>query len=139
MLKNLENTIVNMLLFWVLTLTMPGIDSPNGSIGYFVGGLLYGILMVLLPEVLRFFKFPKNFWGRFLIGSALTFMLVMGLNFFTPDLLVVNAGYVGDFNLVWYSTPKLITLGSPLAVGVFISVILNLCSIILDFLKKGKF
>lgn len=138
MLKKIGDIIVNLLLFWVLASNMPGISSPNGSIGFFIAGLLYGVLIVLLPEVLRFFKFPKNFWGRFLIGTALTFIIIMGMSYLAPNLISVSAGYVGDFDLVWYTTPKILTLGSPIAVGAFISVVLNLCSIILDFLNKGK-
>lgn len=138
MLKNSEKFIVNLLLFWVFVSTMPGITSPNGSFGYLFVGSLFALAMLALPEILRFFKFPKNAWGKILIGTAMTFGLLMLIATVTPDILTISSGYIGNFDFVWFTTPKLFTLPSQLSVIGFVSLLLNLCSIILHFLNKGR-
>ncbi len=138
MLKNLDKFIVNLLLFWVLVSTMPGITSPNGSFGYLFAGSLFALAMLVLPEILRFFKFPKNAWGKLLIGTAMTFGLLMLIASVTPDILTISGGYIGNFDFVWFTTPKLFSLPSQLSVIGFVSLILNVCSIILHFLNKGR-
>lgn len=138
MLKNSEKFIVNLLFFWVFVSTMPGITSPNGSFGYIFVGSFFGFEMLVLPEILRFFKFPKNVWGKLLIGTAITFGLLLLITNATPDILAISSGYIGNFNFIWFTTPKLLSLPSQLSVIGFVSLILNVCSIILHFLNKGR-
>lgn len=136
MFKNIEIIIVSLLLYWVVASNMPGISVDYGSVGFFLVGILYGLLVVALPEILRFFKFPKNFWGRFLIGSGITLLFFMGLSMVNPSLVKISAGSLGNIDFIWFSIPKIISLNSPLSVGAFLSVFLTLCSIILDLIKK---
>ena len=138
MLKNAEKFIVNLLLFWVFVSTMPGIASPNGSFGYFFAGGLFGLSMLILPEILRFFKFPKNAWGKLLIGTAMTFGLLLLISSMTPDILTISTGYIGNFDFIWFTPPTFLSLPSELSVIGFVSLLLNVCSIILHFLNKGR-
>ena len=139
MLKHLENLIVNFMIFWVLVTTMPGVSSPNGSFGYVLVGLIYGLFIVVLPEILRFFRFPKNVWGKLLIGSGITFVVLLLISSILPDVMTFTSGFVGGFDFIWFTTPRLLDLQSKIAVIGFVSVLLNICSIILQFLNKGRF
>lgn len=138
MLKNVEILVVNIMLFWIVMGTMPGIDSPNGSFGFLLAGFLFALLILALPEVLRFFRFPKNVWGKMLIGSGLTFIFLLILTNLTTQIITVSEGFVGGFDFIWFTTPVLLELPTALAAIGFVSVFLNICSIILQFLNKGR-
>lgn len=127
------------MVFWILMITMPGVTSPNGSIGYLLAGSIYSLQILALPEILRFFRFPKNVWGKLLIGSGLTFIILFLISALTPSVLTFTQGFVGGFNFIWFTTPRLLDLPTSLAVLGFVSVLLNLCSIILEFLNRGRF
>lgn len=139
MLKNIELFLIHFMIFWILVSTMPGVASPNGSAGYFITATLYGLLILVLPEILRFFRFPKNVWGKLLIGGGLTFVFLWVISVTMPDIMNFSRGFVGDFDFIWFTTPKIFTLPNALSVIGFVSVFVNICSIILQFLNKGKF
>jgi len=126
------------MIFWIVAGTMPGIESPHGAFGFFLAGLFYGLLIIALPEILRFFRFPKNIWGKLLIGSGLTVILLFIFSTFLPSIITISAGYIGSADFIWFTTPKVLNLPSTYAVIGFVSVLLNLCSIILQFLNKGR-
>ncbi len=138
MLKRLEVLIVNLMIFWIVASNMPGIESPHGSVGFFLAGFLYGLLIISLPEILRFFRFPKNTWGKLFIGSGLTFVLLLVVSTFLTSVITISASVIGNFDFIWFITPEILELSSPYAVAGFVSVLLNLCSIILQFLNKGR-
>lgn len=138
MLKRLEVVVLNLMIFWIVASTMPGIESPHGAFGFFLGGIFYGLLILSLPEILRFFRFPKNVWGKLLIGSGFTFVLMFLISAFLPQVISISSGYVGGVDFIWFSVPRLLDLPSMYAVAGFVSVLLNLCSIILQFLNKGR-
>lgn len=138
MLKRLEVLVVNLMIFWIIASTMPGIESPHGAVGFLLSGLFFGLLVIALPEILRFFRFPKNIWGKLLIGSGLTFIMLFVIAVFLPSILTVSAGYIGGADFIWFTIPKILNLPSTYAVIGFTSILLNLCSIILQFLNKGR-
>lgn len=139
MLKHIEQFAIHFMIFWLIISTMPGVTSPNGSVGYLIAGIFYALLILVLPEILRFFRFPKNLWGKLLIGSGLTFIFLWVISVSLSEVLVFSRGSIGGFDFIWFSTPKLITLPNTLSVLGFVSVFSNLCSIILQFLNKGRF
>lgn len=139
MLKNIEHFLVHFMVFWLIVSTMPGVMSPNGSTGYLLTATFYGLLILVLPEILRFFRFPKNVWGKLLIGGGLTFIFLWVVSIAMPEVLTFSRGFVGDFDFIWFTTSKLFTLPNSLTVIGFVSVFSNICSIILQFLNKGKF
>lgn len=138
MLKKLEKFCVNFLLLWVVISTMPGVESPNGSVGYLLTGSLFGLLILSLPGVLKFFKFPQNGWAKLFVGTALTYILLSLISRFTPDVLTIKEGFVGGFDFIWFTTPRILSLPSTWSVIGFVSLISNICSIILHFLNKGR-
>ncbi len=138
MLKRLEIVVVNLMAFWIVASTMPGVESPHGAFGFVFAGILYGLLILSLPEILRFFRFPKNVWGKLLIGSGLTFIFLFIIATLMTQVLTFSTGYVGGIDFIWFSVPRLLDLSSMYATVGFVSILLNLCSIILQFLSKGR-
>lgn len=138
MRKNVGELLIHLLIFYVIAVIMPGMESPHGSVGFLTAGFAYGLLIILLPEILRFFKFPKNIWGKLFIGSAITFIMILAISMLFPEILRISNGYIGETDFIWFTTPKIVSLPSNYAVIGFISVLLNLCSIILQFLNKGR-
>lgn len=138
-MKKIGVVIVNLLLFWVGASAMPGVESPNASIGYFLVGLAYGLIIISLPEVLRFFKFPRNFAGKFMLGSILTTSFFLVLHYYSDNLIVFGEGYIGRINLIFITTAKFVDLSNSVGLLIVLAVILNICSIIMEKLAKGKF
>ena len=138
MKKRIFIIIINLLLFWAFVDAMPGI-STNGerAMNYIFPGLVFGFLMLILPDLLSFFKFPKNFWGKFLIGSILTLMWLGLLNAVFTGFLTFGPSKVGYIDMVLFTIPTLFTLPNALAVIFVGSLLLNICSIILFNLSKG--
>lgn len=120
MLKRLEVLVVNLMIFWIVASNMPGIESPHGSVGFFMVGFLYGVLIISLPEILRFFRFPKNTWGKLFIGSGLTFILLLVVSTFLTSMITISASVIGNFDFIWFTTPKILELSSPYAVAGFV-------------------
>ena len=139
MLKNIEHLIIHFMIFWLVVSTLPGVVSQNGSAGYFITATIYSLLILVLPEILRFFRFPKNVWGKLLIGGGLTFIVLWLISVVIPDVMSFSKGFIGDFDFIWFTTPKILTLPNAISVIGFVSVFSNICSIILQFLNKGRF
>jgi len=132
----LFNIIFFTMFFWVFIDLMPGLESPNGAIGNLIAGVLFALVYTSLPGILKFFKFPVNFWGKLLIGTLLTMLLLFVLNAVLPQILTIGEGYVGGGNFIFFTLPKLFSLPSGFAVLVFSSIASIFCSIILE--KYGR-
>src|SRR5262249_6583894 len=99
-------------------------------------GLLYALVYTSLPNILKFFKFPVNFWGKLLIGTLFTLLYLVLLNFLLTGIINFGPGYIGGSDFIIFSIPKLVELPTAIAVIIFSSVALVLCSIMLDRLSK---
>lgn len=127
-----------MLLFWVFVDAMPGIGSKKDrAIGYIISGFLFGFIIMILPGVLKFFKFPVNFLGRFLIGTLLTLVMLLLLNSLFKGILIFGPGYVGGADMIIFTIPKLLKFPNALSIILFSSVFTNLCSIMLTKMPEG--
>lgn len=126
------------MVFWVFVNTMPGLDSPRGPIGLLIGGFFYGLVIANLPGILKFFKFPVNFWGKFIVGVLLTIVLLVILNFVITGVISFGAGYIGGSDFIIFTIPKLVQLPTAISVILVSSVLLVLCSIILDSIGKKE-
>ena len=62
-----------------------------------VGGLLFAIAAFLVEPILKFFKFPINFWGLFFVGLLinLIFFVFFSLGL-APSILTISAGTFGS-------------------------------------------
>jgi hypothetical protein len=137
-MKNLYKILVNMMVFWVFVNAMPGLDSPKGPVGLAIGGIFYGMIFAFLPNILKFFKFPVNFWGKFLIGMLLTLLLLSLLNFVITGIITFGPGYIGGSDFILFTIPRLISLPNPIVVIIVSALLLVLCSIILESFGKKK-
>jgi len=127
-----------MLIFWAFVNAMPGLDSPKGPIGLAIAGMFYGVIISFLPNMLKFFKFPVNFWGKFLVGTLLTLLLLSLLNFVITGIISFGPGYIGGSDFIIFTIPRLVTLPNPVVVIVVSALLMVLCSIILENLGKKK-
>jgi hypothetical protein len=137
-MKNLFWILVNMLVFWAFVNAMPGLDSPKGPIGLAISGFFYGLVIAFLPNILKFFKFPVNFWGKFLIGTLLTLLLLSMLNFLITGIISFGPGYIGGSDFIIFTIPRLVNLPNAVIVIIVSAVLLVLCSIMLESLSKKK-
>ncbi|KXK25859.1 MAG: hypothetical protein TR69_WS6001001465 [candidate division WS6 bacterium OLB20] len=129
--------VLNIMLFITFMVIMPGISSPKGPVAAIIAGFGFALIMTLLANILNFFKFPDNFWGNFLIGTLLTLLYFVLLQFLIRGIIEFGAGYIGGSDFIIFTLPKLVTLADPLFVLVFSAVALVLCSIILDKLSDS--
>lgn len=129
----------NLMLFAILASIIDGVKSPHGAIGYALVGAGFALILLSLPEILRFFKFPKNFWAKFFMGSIVTYAYLIVIHLYAQNLLVFTEGSIGRADLLFVVTPKLVILPNGFIVILFMTLILNICSIILEKLAKGKF
>lgn len=134
--KNINRFVYNAMAFWIIADIMPGLVMPHGVGSKLIDGILFAGVMVIMPYILNFFKFPVNFWGKFLIGTILTTTYLYLLDLLFPKLLDVTTGYIGGGDFLLFSFPILITLPNAILVIVISAIILVLCSIILDRLNR---
>src|SRR3972149_4026397 len=100
--------------------------------------MFYGVIISFLPNMLKFFKFPVNFWGKFLVGTLLTLLLLSLLNFVITGIISFGPGYIGGSDFIIFTIPRLVTLPNPVVVIVVSALLMVLCSIILENLGKKK-
>ena len=122
--------------FWIFIDIMPGLETPQGVFGSFITSVLFGIIYYSLPSILKFFKFPVNFSGKFLVGTLLIMLMLLLLSAVLPNVLTISPGYVGGGDFIFFTMPKFFELPTSFAVLVFSSALSVLCSIILE--KYGK-
>ncbi|HLD03810.1 MAG TPA: hypothetical protein VJC17_03505 [Candidatus Dojkabacteria bacterium] len=122
--------------FWIFIDIMPGLEAPQGIFGNFITAVLFGIIYYSLPSILKFFKFPVNFSGKFLVGTLLVMLMLLLLSALLPSVLTITPGYVGGGDFIFFTMPKIFELPTSFAVLVFSSAVSVLCSIILE--KYGK-
>jgi hypothetical protein len=74
-MKNLYVVIVNALLFFFIVQIVNGIRISNGTvISTIFVGLLFGLTMMMVPIILRFFKISVTTGSRMLLALVLSFL-----------------------------------------------------------------
>jgi uncharacterized membrane protein YvlD (DUF360 family) len=136
MQKKIYRIIVNTLIFVAFASFMPGFSVSNGPIGKLLAGFFFGIIIVSVHDVLRFFKLPITnvfrIFGGFIL--VITYLYVL-INQF-PDFLRITKGYIGSIDFIFFSTPRFITLDTQILMIVASAIILEFCSIMVEKLKK---
>ncbi|KXK08388.1 MAG: hypothetical protein QY330_03850 [Candidatus Dojkabacteria bacterium] len=135
-MKNIFRLVLYTLLFFTFVGLMPGIDAKNGPVAVILAGLGFSLIMVFIGAILGFFKFPKNFWGKFLIGSLMSLLYFAFLHFVLVGFIQFGPGYIGGSDFIIFTLPKLVVLADPIAVLIFSAITLVLCSIILGNLSE---
>jgi uncharacterized membrane protein YvlD (DUF360 family) len=87
--------IVNLLIFWVVTDLFSGIVIKEGFVGYLVCGGLYGIVMVNVVPLIKFFTFPIKFISILLISLMLSIIVFFILNFGIPFIDFTDGEIIG--------------------------------------------
>ncbi len=123
--------LINILLYWAL---VTGFDVLKvGSFGAIAallfGGILFALLSLAVEPVLKFFKFPTNFWGMFLVGFLLNLSyFVVASTGVISSLVTISAGrFGGEFAPIPF---PVIELGSTLVVSVLFSILATLLQIL---------
>jgi hypothetical protein len=85
-MKNLYIVVVNALLFFFIAQIVNGIKISNGTvISIILVGLLFGLTMMMVPIILRFFKISVT------TGSKMLLALVLSFVFF----FLIHTGFAG--------------------------------------------
>ncbi|MDD3646969.1 MAG: hypothetical protein PHS44_00515 [Candidatus Dojkabacteria bacterium] len=87
--------IVNLLIFWLVTDLFSGIVIKEGFVGYLVCGGLYGIVMVNVVPLIKFFTFPIKFISILLISLMLSIIVFFILNFGIPFIDFTDGEIIG--------------------------------------------
>ncbi len=133
MLKKAYIVIVNALLFFFLVSVVNGVQINSGNVWTkSLIGALFGILMLLVPNLLQFFKISVNMWSRLLLSIVMSFIFFFFLysgigqiSSFGPT--VIDLGIGG----------ALITIADGLGTLVFVSVLSALASVGINRLSQG--
>ncbi len=124
---------VNVLIFALLVIMIPGLDYRTGSFGdafsVIAAGLIFSLASLLVENLIKFFKFPVNFWSLviagFLVNFAVLALFAAGL---FPAILIIKPVVVGSnfaplpipsFNL----ETSLATVGAAALVGVALQML----------------
>ncbi len=136
-MRNLYVLIRNMLLFFFLVVVFSGpLLIRNGTfLDKLLVGLLFGLFMMLIPNVLKFFKLPVNNGSLLLMGVivAFLFFFVALYNPFLPLITVVGGNV--DLGLGFIQPIK---LQDKTVALVFLSLVSAVISIGLEILSKKK-
>lgn len=62
----------NFIVFFVALTLTPGIVIRNGLIGFFVCGIVYSVIFLMIPKAIEFLKLNVNFWSYLLVGTVLS-------------------------------------------------------------------
>jgi uncharacterized membrane protein YvlD (DUF360 family) len=123
--------VINILLYWAL---VTGFDVLKvGSFGTIAallfGGIIFALLSLAVEPVLKFFKFPTNFWGMFLVGFLLNLSyFVVASTGVISSLITIGAGKFGaEFAPIPF---PVIQLASTLVVSVVFSILATLLQIL---------
>ena len=136
MQKKIYKTIINALIFIAFSYFMPGVAAGHGAFGRVLLGIGYGIIYTSVPSILRFFRLPKTLIFKVIAGVLLITAYFFLLSTQVPDLLTVTKGFIGGTDFIIFTTSRLITLDTQASVIISSSIILFVCSIIVEKIKK---
>jgi hypothetical protein len=136
MQKKIYRIIINILIFVAFSSFMPGFVLANGPMGKVLAGLGYGLVYMLITDVLHFFKLPQTNLLRFASGLIMTSGYLFLLNSQLSNFLTLKKGYIGNIDCIIFTIPKIVTLDTQVLMIFASALILLLCSIILEKLKK---
>ena len=98
MKTNIFWVIINMLLFWAVTDLFEGIAIQEGIVGYVICGGIFGIAMITVIPLIRFFTLPVKFISLFLISVMLSIIMFFLLNIAIPFIDFTDGAIVGLVN-----------------------------------------
>ena len=134
-MRNIYVLIRNMLLFFFLVVVFSGpLLIRNGTfLDKLLVGLLFGLFMMLIPNILKFFKLPVNSGSLILMGVIVAFVFYF-VALYVFNFITVVGGSV-DLGLGFIEPIK---LQDKTVALVFLSLVSALASIGLEILGKKK-
>lgn len=125
MKKNIHDIIIHIFIFWIVTNIFTGITVKQEIIGYILTGGIYGIIMLSVVPLIKFFTFPFKFISILLISVLVSLIIFFMLNFFFP-YVDFKDGTIWGFSkgIINLSSIKL-TMMSNVFWGGFVSGILS--------------
>jgi hypothetical protein len=123
----------NALIFFFIVSVVGGIAITGAALGKILLAVFFGILMMIVPSILQFFKINVN------TGSKLLMSIVLSFLFFF--LLYTGLGGVTTFSAVTYLDLGLgagsVIVMEKVGLLIFLSLVSALASVGMDRLSKG--
>lgn len=138
-MKNIFTVVLNMLLFFFIVgvlspaITVKGFIAGTSVLNSVIIGLIFGIFMMLIPNILKFFKLPINNGSLFLMGIIVSFAFFF-LGIYLFNFISVNATSV-DLGVPLLTS---IRLQDRTVALVFLSIVSTALSIGMEVLNKKK-
>lgn len=121
-MSKLYTIIINTLLFFFIVTVVNGVVISGGTVvGKTLAGLVFGLLIMLVPLVLKFFKITVNAASQLLLATLISFLF-----FFLIYIGVFPFGSIGgsviDFGFGANSVMRIDPLGTLIFVALFSAV-----------------
>ncbi|HOY46504.1 MAG TPA: hypothetical protein PKU95_02630 [Candidatus Dojkabacteria bacterium] len=132
MRKKILNFVINFSIFYIFLDLLPGLSFPSEQAGKFYTSLGFVFVVNLIPFLLGFFKFPKLPALVLAAGVATIFGYFYILNTYFTNFVQFYPTVIGNADLIFFTIPPLLYLNDINSIFLFSSVLLMICSIILN-------
>lgn len=130
--RKLLKPLIYVAVFWIFMDILPNTQFHAGPVSKIIASFGFYIAYHIGLFILSFFKLRSNIIARFMMSAATTTGYLLALDKFVPDILNLNATYVGNIDLVITKIPKLFELNDIYFICIFCAIILVLCCIIIE-------
>jgi hypothetical protein len=132
MRKKILKFLINFSIFWIFLDLLPNISFPSSYAGRFYISIGFALVINIIPFILGFFKFPKipALIGAFGIAAVFAYLYILDTYF--SNFIKFFPTIIGNADLIFFSIPPLLILEDNNSIFLFSSILLVVCSIILD-------
>lgn len=95
MKTRLFEVVTSFMLFWIVSDLFSGIQVQDGIVGFLVCGGIFGIAMLVVIPLIRFFTLPVKFITLLLISIMMSVMVFFFLNIAIPSIDFTDGELVG--------------------------------------------
>lgn len=123
MKRKIFGVVINFMLFWIISDIFSGIEIKEGITGYIICGGLFGIIMLIVVPLIRFFTLPVKFITILLISLMLSVIIFFLMNVGVPYIDFKDGG-INGFSNIYFEFPEveLNMVGNVLVGGVVSAV-----------------
>jgi len=127
MVRRIYNVLIQLLLFWAITDLFSGIVIREGFMGYVICGGIFGLVMLIVVPMIKFFTLPVKFISIFLISIMLSVIVFFFLNFAVPFIDFTDGEIVGLSNRYFELPTFFLGMIGNVSVGGVVAGILSAC------------
>jgi uncharacterized membrane protein YvlD (DUF360 family) len=98
---------INLFLFWVVSDLLSGIVVLEGVVGHIVCGILFGVAMLIVIPVIKFFTLPIKFITLFLISILVSIIFFFILQVTADPFITFMDGELMGFSNNFFELPYL--------------------------------